>query len=531
MESVRKTSWCKVVAFAVALAATPWSAGAQSTAKEPSGELTIGLAAIPSGTLDPILVGISLKFFLAQVYDYLVGTDASGRLSKETGLARDWSANADQTRWTFKLRTDARFHNGDPVTSEDVKFSIMRAMGPKSATGYAGLLRDTVASIETPSPSEVVVVTKRPTWYIVDALSRAVSSEGMIVPKKYIEAKGDAFFNLNPIGSGPYKVIESVAGSHVRLEAAGRHWRAGTPRYKYVTIRAIPEETTRTAMLRQGKLDIADVSPAAVKELRAQGLQIHRKEGDALINCWWIESYASTPMGDKRVREALNLAINREEVADALFSGMAKPANIPLGFSWSFPEIGFSVQPGQKYAFDAARARKLIAEAGFPNGFSTKIYTAPLPGFAEAQSLAEAIGGYWGNIGVKAEVIPVDYAALRKMYVDRQVPGALMCYNQANRSAYGAFSALEKFGYVKKPTGFMHDPEIEKLHTAISEEMNPDKRNALMRQMFDRLRSESWNIPVVDVDTVYAAVKTLPKWSPGSVMFDLNLDQLVDGKP
>lgn len=494
---------------------------------KPAGVLNIGLSGFPAGTMDPILLGFVTKFYLAQIFDYLVGTDAAGQISKQTGLAHDWQVSADQTRWTFVLRDDAKFQNGDPVGSEDVKFSLTRALGPRSTTGYAGVLRDTIAAIDAPSPREVVITTKKPSPFLLPALSRAVSSEGMVVPKAYVERNGDEYFNLHPVGSGPYKVTEHVAGSHITLAAMDWHWRTGVPRYQSIVLRLVPEETTRTAMLRQGKLDMIDVSADSAGELRDQGFQIHLKQNDALVNCWWVEPWADTPIGKRGVREALNMAINRQEMADTMFSGAARPAYIPLGFSWSFPEIGLEVTPDLRYSFDPAGAKRRLAEAGFPNGFPMTIYTAPLPGFPQSRSLAEAIAGYWGEIGVATKVIPVDYAAFRKAWLDRSAPGALLCYNQANRNAYGAYAALDKFGHFERPTGFMHDPEVARLLTAIGSELDSTARNELMRQVFLRMRAESLDVPLLDTDTPYAAAKSLPTWDPGAVMYDLNLDELV----
>src|SRR6185295_8090675 len=109
----------------------------------------------------------------------------------------------------------------------DVKFSLERAAGKRSTTGYAGLLRSMVASIETPAPDRVVIVTKDPTLILPPYLSRVLSTEGMVLPKKYIESVGDDVFARKPIGSGPYKFVEQVTGSHVKLEAMPSHWRIG----------------------------------------------------------------------------------------------------------------------------------------------------------------------------------------------------------------------------------------------------------------------------------------------------------------
>lgn len=513
-------------ALVIALTAVSRPSGAQA-APAPNGTLTLGLSGFPAETSDPILMGFVLKYYLAQVFDYLVGTDATGKVSTETGLARSWKVSSDGKTWTFQLRDGTTFQDGSPVTAEDAKFSLTRALGPRSTTGYSGVLKAVVATIDAPAKDQLVITLKKPFSFLPDALSRAVSSEGMVVPKAYLEAHGDSYFDSHPIGSGPYQITERVPGSHIRLEAREHHWRIGVPRYRSIYIRLVPEETTRIAMLRQGKLDIIDVSSERVGELRDEGFQLHIKQDDALVNCWWVEAWEKTPIGDRRVREALSTAINRQEIGETIFSGMARPAAIPLGFSWSFPEVGFEVTPDLLYKFDPDRAKKLLAEAGYPKGFSTTIFTGPLPGFPQARNTAEAIAGYWQDVGLDVKVVPMDFSAFRKLWFDRASPGALVCYNQANRNAFGAYSALTKFGFFEKPTGFMHDPEIARLITATGEASDENTRSADLRDIYKRLRQETLDIPLVNIDTPYVASKALPKWNPGSIMYDLNLDELI----
>ena len=154
-------------------------------------------------------------------------------------------------------------------------------------------------------------------------LSRSLSTEGMILPKKYLEAIGDDAFAQKPVGSGPYKFVEQVTGSHIKLTAVDNHWRIGVPRFKTVTFKLVPEETTRIALLRRGEVDIADVSRDRVKELEREWFPIHFRREEAILTAWWILPRDGQPTKDKRVREALNLAIDRNEIAQSIFAGYA----------------------------------------------------------------------------------------------------------------------------------------------------------------------------------------------------------------
>src|SRR5256714_12084958 len=158
--------------FALAAVAGPAWAQAKS-------ELTIALSSFSAETVDPALQGHNVKYYLSLMFDYLVGTTTDGQPSQAGGLASKWESSAHHRRWTFHLRKGVKFHHGDEMTSEDVKFRLQRAMSKRSTTGYAGPLRALIAAIETPPPARPVVVTKDPTLIIPTYLSRSLSTEGI----------------------------------------------------------------------------------------------------------------------------------------------------------------------------------------------------------------------------------------------------------------------------------------------------------------------------------------------------------------
>src|SRR5947199_375068 len=335
-------------------------------------ELVIALSSFSAETVDPALQGHNVKYYLSLMFDYLVGTTTDGQPSQAGGLASKWENSADHRRWTFHLRKGVKFHNGDEMTSEDVKFSLQRAMGKRSTTGYAGPLRALIVDIETPSPDRVVVVTKDAKLSIATYLSRSLSTEGIVLPKKYLEANGDDVFARKPVGTGPYKFVEQVVGSHIKMSAVDNHWRIGVPKYKNVTFKLVPEETTRIALLRRGEVDVADV--------------------------------------------------------------------------------------------------------GLAGGCTQDVYGFQLAGFPEGKAFAEAMAGYWEKIGVKSRLIPVDYPAFRKMWVDRKAPGAVGYYNVANRDWIGAYAFLEKQGYTpSKLNDTVNDPEVDGTLSQVPRPTDRDK--------------------------------------------------------
>src|SRR5712691_7279762 len=248
MEEVPMRRMSHLVAVSLLVFAFAGLAAAGPSWGQTKPDLTVALSSFSTETLDPALGGHIVKYYLSMIFDYLVGTTPDGQPSRDGGLATRWENSPDHKRGTFHLRKGVKFHNGDDVTSEDVKFSLQRATGKRSTTGYAGPLRALIQDIETPAPDRVVIVTKDPTLIIPTYLSRSLSTEGMVLPKKYIDANGDDVFARKPIGSGPFRFVEQVIGSHIKLTAVDSHWRLGTPKYRNVTFKLVPEETTRIAL-------------------------------------------------------------------------------------------------------------------------------------------------------------------------------------------------------------------------------------------------------------------------------------------
>lgn len=497
---------------------------------KPADDLTIAVSSFSTETLDPVLGGHLVKFYLSLIYDYLVGATPDGQLSTASGVSDRWDVSADHRQWTFHLRPGVKFHNGDECTSEDVKFSIERAIGKRSTTGFADLGREMIQSIQTPARDRLVILTREPTLVLPSYLSRALSTEGMILSKKYVEAKGDDGFAAHPVGSGPYRVVEQMIGSHLKLEAAGPHWRVGRPRYKTITFRLVSEESTRIALLRRGEADIIEIDRERVKEVQQAGFPVHLQRNSAILHMWWVQPWDSTPIKDPRVREALNLAIDREELASSVFAGLAEPAAIPIGIAGALADVKFGSTARFAYPFDRPRAKKLLVEAGYPNGFPYEIFSYQVPGLPEGRTLAEAVAGYWQQIGVQPKLITVDYAAFRKKWLDRTVPGAVGYYPFTNRDWSGTYATFRKFAYSSERITTIKDPVIDGMLREVGTQTDRDKVNRLMRDIFVRLRGEHLGIPVVYLHTPYASTKKIARWNPGALMNDLNFEELVTSK-
>src|SRR5207245_2009936 len=252
--------------------------------------LVIALDTLGAQVMDPIMdTRAPHAHYHAPIWDSLVGFDLeNGGIGP--GAAERWELASDGKSWTFYLRKGQRFHNGDPVTANDVKFSLERVMSPESISSGAAALRRAVDRIEVVDDLTVRVYTKGVIPQFAASLSRAVFMEGSVMPKKYIETVGARGFRDKPVGSGPWKFVRSVPGDRIEYEAVTYpHWR-GTPQFKRLTLLLVPEQSTRLAMVRTGEAAIASIGPEAVKEARGGGMKIVSVPGtmQAVYQFWGL---------------------------------------------------------------------------------------------------------------------------------------------------------------------------------------------------------------------------------------------------
>ena len=230
-------------------------ASTPTAAQEPKGTLIFAVESLAAQTLDPILEGRpGNAVYQAAMYDSLVGFDL-GKGGVGPGVAERWAMAEDGLSWTFYLRPGQTFHNGDPLTAHDVKFSLERQMSPKSLAAAAASMRRSIKSIDVVDDLTVRVNTNQPQLGLPAALSRAVAPEGAIMPKKYFETVGEEEFRKKPVGSGPWKFVRSVPGDRIEFEAVSQaHWR-GRPHFKDLHILPDPrgEHARRHGADRRGR--------------------------------------------------------------------------------------------------------------------------------------------------------------------------------------------------------------------------------------------------------------------------------------
>jgi peptide/nickel transport system substrate-binding protein len=290
-------------------------------------------------------------------WDSVVHRDFDGNIAP--GLATSWKFAADNLSVEFDLRKDAKFHNGDPFSAEDVVYSLERMRRPSLRAGYKPNLAR-IARFEVVDRYKVRATLSEPFPEILGNLEPFFG----IVPRQYTERIGDTAFMDKPVGTGPFKFVNLVPGDRLTVEAFTDHYRR-VPQFKTLVVRGIPEAVTRVAALKTGEVDAMDiVPPYEVPSLRANPTTDVVAEDVNETDFFLISTLEPNhPFAKKEVRLALNYALNRDALVKDVFYGLARPAT-----TLSAPyESGYD--PNLKpYPYDPEKARQLLASAGYPNG-------------------------------------------------------------------------------------------------------------------------------------------------------------------
>src|SRR5262249_55901766 len=328
--------------------------------------------------------------------------------SMAPSLAESWSMSADGLVYEFMLRKGTRFHTGELVTADDVKFSFERYRGIS-----AKMLKDRVAAVETPEAGRVRFRLKQPWPDFMTFYATPATGASWIVPKKYIERVGEDGFKKAPVGAGPYRFVSFTPGVELVLEATDAYWRK-TPSVKRLVFKSTPDVSTRLVMLKRGDADAAYGLPGEIGEevRRTPGLTLRPTPFTSTHWLLFADQFdGSSPWHDRRVRLAATLAVDRQAINQAESLGFSKITGsiIPTSFDfyWAPP-----VPP-----FDPAKAGQLLAEAGFPRGFDAGDLWCDVG----TTATAEAALNYLVAAGIRARLRPPERAAVLKSYQDKKL--------------------------------------------------------------------------------------------------------------
>ena len=445
-------------------------------------------------TMDPHLQWDTDSYSVYRnIFDNLVTRDTAGKIVPQVATA--WRYTNDTTI-VFDLRSDIVFHDGSKLTPDDVVFSIARIINPSFKSQQLSQF-DQIASAEVTGPAQVTLRTKTPYPALMAQLVKL-----SIVPRAYVERVGDAKFNQEVIGSGPFRLRAWQRGVQSVLDANDTHWH-GKPGFRSVTFRAVPDIPTRLADLRTGRADITrgltpDDAEAIKSEKSLQLLPVPTER----IAYMFVNAQAG-PTKDKRVRQAIAMAVDRDLIISALQQGYAKPTNVvltPANFGY------LSDLPG--WPHDPAKARALLKEAG-AEGATIQFLTSP----AYDRRLNEAVQQMLGEVGLKVEIVMLDQPTyLRRRQGTPEEAGALSQgrWSCACQDADGVIFPLFRSGSIWSK---YNNPEFDAAVDAARVVLDETKRLTHYRRAFEILREDVPGIGLFQDYQIYLARKEL-KWTP-----------------
>ena len=453
--------------FTTSLLVMALTAAASSGVAASEGQMTWGLHFSPTPTwFDPGEMSATVASYntLYALHDAMIRPSPGQPMAP--GLAESWSVSPDGLVYEFVLRKGVKFHNGDPVSAEDVQFSFERYRGLANK-----MLKDKVAGVEIPDPGRIRFRLKQ-AWPDFMTFYSSATGAGWIVPKKYIQKVGDDGFKKAPIGAGPYRFASYTPGVELVLEAFDGYWRKA-PAVKRLVFKAIPDEATRLAALKRGEIDVAyGMSGALAEEIRrTPGLTLKPVAGQVVDWVNFTDQWdAKSPWHDRRVRLAAVYAIDRQAMNQAERLGFAK-------ITWSLvpPSFEFYWQP-PGYGYEPVKAKQLLAEAGYPSGFDAGDYFCD----ASLSYMGEPVVNYLNAVGIRVKLRPIERAAFQKGWIEKTFHGLVQGGNGSFGNAATRIEALVIGGgtYV-----YGSYADIDGLFREQAAELDRKKREALLHRV------------------------------------------------
>ena len=434
-----------------------------------------------------------------QIFDTLVVVNPeTGEL--EPQIAESWEQTDDVT-YVFKIREGVKFHDGSEVTAADVKFSLERAIN-SAAVSY---IVDFIESVSDNGDGTVTIKTKYPYG---PALRNLAIPFAAIVPKALVEAD-EANFILNPVGSGPYQFVEWKQGDHITMKAFDDYY-AGKAATENLIMRVVPENAQRSIALETGEVDLA-------YGLSVNDIPKVEDNPDLVANvisslsCTYISfNLNKAPFDNPLVREALSIAIDRQAIVDTINSGVGEPADAIIApgvfgyYSTGVPE------------YNPERAKELLAEAGYPNGFSTTLWVNENQGRIE---ICQAIMAMLMDIGVECKLESMEFGS----YISRTSAGEheLACFGWTTSSGDADYTyySLEHSSQQGAPgnRSFISDPEVDQLIEDARSSSDEATRKELYQKLAIKLAEYNNNMPIL-----YTAVNVGASKNVEGFVMDVN---------
>ncbi|GAB3556357.1 ABC transporter substrate-binding protein [Spelaeicoccus albus] len=456
-------------------------------------------------TLDPQLQGdlVSMNV-LINIFDTLTTRDVHGKLRPR--LALEWGA-PDRLTWRFKLRKGVKFHNGEKLDAHAVKFSIERLLDPKTKSPIVELIY--VKGVTVVDDYTVDFNMSRPDPIIPEKVSLF---GGVIVPPQYISRVGSKQFATHPVGSGPYKFVSWKRDDHLKLVAADDHW-DGTPAFKRLEFLPMPNPASELAALQSDGVDlVSGLTPEAALQLKGyKGVKLQTFPG---IRTSFISLDTEDKiLKDPAVRRALNHAVNVPMLIREVLDGKARVAPTMI------PRESFGFDPRVKpFARSVSKAKRMLAEAGYPNGFTTT-FTA-----SNADTLvAQAIKGLLAKAGVHVELKLLDPGTFSERLTSTNSRALGPMYLTASTGwTLDGEATMQSYVRSDRRQSRLKSKKADSLIDRIENQIDPDKRLTAFKEIQRFLHDEAPFIYLYQIDLLYATDE-VATWTP-NVIGTLSMD-------
>jgi peptide/nickel transport system substrate-binding protein len=489
-----------------------------ATGPSPASGQTLVVAGAPpiQETTLPHLGTISTRMITRPVFEHLVDVDPVTWDYARPMLAERWQMSPDARTWTFFLRRGVPFHEGwGEVTAEDVKFSLELLTRKDAIASTTSHWRKLIDRIEVVDRHTVRLHLKASDPDLLFELSSG--REVAILSKKHVDTVGIEKAGLKPIGTGPYQLVEWRRGELMRYTAGDKHWRV-VPQFKELIYKFVSEDSTRVAMLRTGEADIIELPRSLKKDVQAAGFEARRALWPSLVVFGMFGGQylkerptydPKVPWLDKRVREAINLAVNRKAIVEHLFLGEAEPTTVPIIPAWVKEYNNPAWKP---YPYNPERAKQLLAEAGYANGFTAEWRAYLLSGVPELVAVSEALQIDLAKVGVKLDLKLVEYATgVRPQARDRKLAGVGWVHRTGVPPDPASHLAI--FFTREGILGGVELPEIHDLFARLGRLADPKERAGVIRAIGDILYTGYHVLPVVDLFALFGVnQKKVGEW-------------------
>jgi len=491
----------------------------RAVALQPEGTLTVAVATFGNERWLPHLYPGAEDVVLKPMMENLLSRDLkTGDLTPL--LAESWEVLDGGKAWRFYLRKGVQFHNGQgEMTVEDIKFTVASIAKEGSANGLAPEFR-LIKSMELDDPYTITFRFEKPFVAFGNKVTQGLfASSAFIHSKKYIETVGEEAAERHPVGTGPWKFVEHIRGDRIVYEAVENHWRA-VPRFKRLVILKVPEPATRMAMLRAGSADVIEIGGEYVEELKQVGVRTLTMPNVAWLCVLLGGQWPSKPTYDpavpwalpdaeraRKVRLALNLAVDKQAIMQQVLGGLGSV----LGSWLTYPTDPWATEALLKpYPYDPAKARALLAEAGYSKGFEVTMNLTAWPGRGYLPDVGEAVATYWEKVGLKVKRRPVDRAVFSADFRARAYSGVTLAY-AAPLVGLEPWEFLIRAGYTKATGGnlFIEHTRLDEFIERLSTEPDRAERVRIVRDELGPWLYEY--VPGVAIGAVHTIVGAGPR--------------------